>query len=82
MNDYLHRAYKCICTYAIEYYICVRFVTAFKQNSSTEVTRLSLWLAHYQDCHVTAAHTSQSFSEYGNLPLLKLEGPLLRHSGM
>lgn len=51
------------------------------KSSSSEVTWLSLLLAHYQARHVTALHTSQSLSQYGNLPLLKLEGPLLRHFG-
>lgn len=51
-------------------------------NSTSEVTWLSLLLAHHQIHHVTTLHASQSFSQYGNLPLLKLESPLLRRFGM
>ena len=45
------------------------------KSSSSEVTWLSLLLAHYQARHVTALHTSQSLSQYGNLPLAKIRGP-------
>lgn len=74
----------CNVTHFIEAFAYLTFVNAgplFK-SSSSEVTWLSLLLAHHQARHVTALHTSQFFSQYGNLPLLKLEGPLPRHFGM